>query len=95
MAFDMGSLDPSSFHHGTASVGSYALHYVFENTHTAKNRDLMTKTIVLVHGWPDLWFGWRKLIRPLTRLGFKYPSLCPLIRCTNERSFKYLCAFCF
>jgi soluble epoxide hydrolase / lipid-phosphate phosphatase len=27
--------------------------------------------VVLLHGWPDLWYGWRRQIAPLAAAGFR------------------------
>jgi len=27
--------------------------------------------LLLVHGWPDLWYGWRKVIKPLAEAGYR------------------------
>jgi pimeloyl-ACP methyl ester carboxylesterase len=70
----IGSLESSSFRHFTATLGDYEIHYVLENAHRAPLFRAQAKTLVLVHGWPDLWYGYRKLIRPLSLQGFKYTS---------------------
>src|ERR1700756_415727 len=47
---------------GYAEVGDVRLHYV-----EAGNGPLM----VLLHGFPEYWFGWRQQMRPLAAAGFR------------------------
>ena len=47
---------------GYAEVGDVNLHYV-----EAGNGPL----IVLLHGFPEFWFGWRRQIAPLAAAGFR------------------------
>ncbi|KAG0003319.1 hypothetical protein BGZ80_003241 [Entomortierella chlamydospora] len=54
--------DPSKFNHQTAICGGYKYHYVDEGN---KNGT----PVVLVHGFPDLWYGWRYQIDFLVALG--------------------------
>ncbi|KAF9285601.1 hypothetical protein BGZ74_001450, partial [Mortierella antarctica] len=49
-------LTPGSFNHKYATIGKYQYHYVEEGNPTGL-------PVVLVHGFPDLWFGWRHQIR--------------------------------
>ncbi|KAJ3160713.1 hypothetical protein HK101_000880 [Irineochytrium annulatum] len=58
------SLAPSSFNHRFAKVNGIRLHFVDEGP---KDGTLL----VLVHGFPDLWFGWRHQIRHLASNGFR------------------------
>ncbi|KAG0338292.1 hypothetical protein BG004_007279, partial [Podila humilis] len=54
--------DPYSFNHKYATVGNYQYHYVDEG-----NKDGIA--IVFVHGFPDLWYGWRHQIQFFAGLG--------------------------
>eukprot|EP01126_Amoeba_proteus_P025842 TRINITY_DN25687_c0_g1_i1.p1 TRINITY_DN25687_c0_g1~~TRINITY_DN25687_c0_g1_i1.p1 ORF type:complete len:319 (-),score=46.31 TRINITY_DN25687_c0_g1_i1:159-1115(-) len=54
--------DPGDFTHRFVSFSDSTLHYVMEGDGVP---------VVLVHGWPDLWFGWRKQIKPLVREGYR------------------------
>ncbi|KAF9358289.1 hypothetical protein BGX26_002088 [Mortierella sp. AD094] len=54
--------DPSKFNHQTAICGGYKYHYVDEG-----NKNGIP--VVLVHGFPDLWYGWRYQIDFLVALG--------------------------
>ncbi|KAI8595629.1 Alpha/Beta hydrolase protein, partial [Dissophora ornata] len=54
--------DPSKFNHQTAICGGYKYHYVDEGP---KNGI----PVVLIHGFPDLWYGWRHQIQFLVGLG--------------------------
>src|SRR6201988_2820327 len=47
---------------GYAEVGDQTLHYV-----EAGEGPL----IVLLHGFPEFWFGWRRQIEPLAAAGFR------------------------
>src|ERR1700735_4489182 len=47
---------------GYAEVGDQSLHYV-----EAGEGPL----IVLLHGFPEFWFGWRRQIEPLAAAGFR------------------------
>ena len=49
-------------HEGYAEVGDQSLHYV-----EAGEGPL----IVLLHGFPEFWFGWRLQIAPLVEAGFR------------------------
>jgi pimeloyl-ACP methyl ester carboxylesterase len=48
--------------HGYAEVGDVKLHYV-----EAGDGPL----VVLLHGFPEFWYGWRKQIEPLAAAGFR------------------------
>ncbi|KAG0039478.1 hypothetical protein BGZ82_008114 [Podila clonocystis] len=52
-------LTPGSFNHKYATIGEYQYHYVDEGNPAGL-------AVVLVHGYPDLWYGWRHQIRFLT-----------------------------
>ncbi|KAI8967459.1 Alpha/Beta hydrolase protein [Mycotypha africana] len=62
--------DPSTYNHRYAQVNGIRMHYVDENS-TSKN------ALLLCHGWPDLWLGWREQIPFLVQLGYRViaPSL--------------------
>src|SRR4051794_2950187 len=47
---------------GYAEVGDVTLHYV-----EAGDGPL----VVLLHGFPEFWYGWRKQIAPLAEAGFR------------------------
>ncbi|KAG0029850.1 hypothetical protein BGZ81_003340 [Podila clonocystis] len=49
-------LTPDSFNHKYATIGEYQYHYVDEGNPAGL-------AVVLVHGYPDLWYGWRHQIR--------------------------------
>jgi pimeloyl-ACP methyl ester carboxylesterase len=54
--------DHGELRQGYAEVGDVQLHYV-----EAGDGPL----IVLLHGFPEFWFGWRQQIRPLAEAGFR------------------------
>src|SRR5499427_10036473 len=47
---------------GFAEVGDQSLHYVEAGD---------GPVIVLLHGFPEFWFGWRRQIAPLAAAGFR------------------------
>src|SRR5262245_29151478 len=49
---------------GNAKVGDVSLHYV-------EAGDGDAPLIVLLHGFPEFWYGWRKQIAPLAEAGFR------------------------
>ncbi|KAF9903292.1 hypothetical protein BX616_001668 [Lobosporangium transversale] len=61
--------NPSLFNHQTAICSGYTYHYVDEG-----NKDGIP--ILLLHGFPDLWYGWRYQIEYLASLGY-YRVLVP------------------
>ena len=54
--------EPSKLRDGYAEIGDVRLHYV-----EAGDGPL----IVLLHGFPEFWYGWRKQIEPLAAAGFR------------------------
>ena len=55
-------LERSELREGYAEVGDQRLHYV-----EAGDGPL----IVLLHGFPEFWYGWRQQIEPLAAAGFR------------------------
>ncbi len=53
---------PSGLREGYAEIGEVRLHYV-----EAGEGPL----IVLLHGFPEFWYGWRQQIEPLAAAGFR------------------------
>ncbi|KAI9319347.1 Alpha/Beta hydrolase protein [Dichotomocladium elegans] len=60
----MDPSDPSTFNHKFFNHDGLRLHYVDENPSS-------TRPLLLVHGWPDLWLGWREQIPYLAKLGYR------------------------
>ncbi|KAL7311009.1 hypothetical protein PS15m_008831 [Mucor circinelloides] len=62
--------DPSTYNHQYAQINGIRMHYVDENSSSSK-------ALLLIHGWPDLWIGWREQISFLVELGYRVivPSL--------------------
>ena len=54
--------EPSKLREGNAEIGDVRLHYV-----KAGDGPL----IVLLHGFPEFWYGWRQQIEPLAAAGFR------------------------
>jgi pimeloyl-ACP methyl ester carboxylesterase len=67
-------IDESIFKHHTATVGEVRLHYV-----TAGSGD----AVVLLHGWPQTWFEWRRIIPALAA---KYTVIAPDLRGLGDSS---------
>ena len=53
---------PSDLREGYAEIGDQRLHYV-----EAGEGPL----IILLHGFPEFWYGWRLQIKPLAAAGFR------------------------
>jgi pimeloyl-ACP methyl ester carboxylesterase len=54
--------DPASFNHKFADVNGIRLHYVEEG---------QGPLVILVHGFPYLWYAWRSQIRALATAGYR------------------------
>lgn len=52
----------SDLREGYAEIGAVRLHYVEAG---------QGPLVVLLHGFPDFWYGWRHQIEPLARAGFR------------------------
>jgi pimeloyl-ACP methyl ester carboxylesterase len=61
--------------HGTAQVGDVTLHYVEEGE---------GPLVVLLHGFPEFWYSWRKQIPALAAAGFRV--IAPDLRGYNDSS---------
>ena len=73
---------PSDLREGYAEIGDVRLHYV-----EAGEGPL----IVLLHGFPEFWYGWRQQIEPLAAAGFRVVStrharLQPVIAAGRRRA---------
>src|SRR5215468_6343337 len=53
---------PSGLREGYAEIGDVRLHYVEAG---------QGPLIVLLHGFPEFWYGWRLQIKPLAAAGFR------------------------
>ncbi|HEY0801402.1 MAG TPA: alpha/beta hydrolase [Steroidobacteraceae bacterium] len=58
--------DPRSFNHQFADVNGVRLHYVEEG---------QGPLVILVHGFPYLWYAWRSQIRALAAAGFRVVAI--------------------
>jgi hypothetical protein len=66
--FGMNPHDPASFNHRTELLSTgRTYHFVDQlpSNYDSKN----TPTLLCIHGFPDLWFGWRYQIGPWHRAG--------------------------
>src|SRR5947209_5543670 len=66
------SLMPQTLEHKTAQIGSVSIHYVEAGS---------GPLVVLLHGFPEFWYSWRRQIGPLAAAGFRV--LAPDLRGYN------------
>ncbi|KAI8142744.1 Alpha/Beta hydrolase protein [Fennellomyces sp. T-0311] len=71
----MNANDPATFNHQYSQVNGIKIHYVDES-HSSE------KALLLIHGWPDLWCGWREQIPFLVNLGYRV--IAPTLRGFGE-----------
>jgi len=60
-------------HRFVTTSSGVRIHYVLESppqSILSFDNNIKHPTVFLVHGWPDLWFGWRHLIKPLAAAGY-------------------------
>jgi len=63
---------PSLTHHQVTLPTNVSLHYADTHSSTSLSKPPKEgKVILLVHGWPDCWYGWRKQIPVLYRAGYR------------------------
>jgi len=61
-------MDPTEANHGFIKLrNGLNMHYV----DIKPNVEPARAVVVLVHGWPDCWFGWRHQIPALAQAGFR------------------------
>jgi pimeloyl-ACP methyl ester carboxylesterase len=65
---------PAGFSHGTAEVNGITLHYVRGGSGTP---------LVLLHGWPETWFEWHRIMPALAE---RYTVIAPDLRGAGESS---------
>ncbi|KAI8138010.1 Alpha/Beta hydrolase protein [Fennellomyces sp. T-0311] len=56
--------DPTTFRHQYCQANGIRIQYIDENQSSKK-------VLLLIHGWPDLWCGWREQIPFLVNLGYR------------------------
>ncbi|KAI9068461.1 alpha/beta-hydrolase [Trametes sanguinea] len=66
----MDPANPASFNHRTELL-STGRRYHFVDQVPANYDPATTKTLVCIHGFPDLWYGWRYQIKPWVELGYR------------------------
>ncbi|OCH87502.1 alpha/beta-hydrolase [Obba rivulosa] len=66
----MDPANPSSFNHRTELL-STGRRYHFVDQIPDNFDAAATETLLLVHGFPDCWYGWRHQIGPWTRQGYR------------------------
>lgn len=64
----------TTFEHHTAAVNNVQLHYVIAG---------QGDPVVLLHGWPETWYQWRKIIPPLAE---RYTVIAPDMRGLGDSS---------
>ena len=62
MTVEAVALDIDAVKHGEADSSGVKIHYV----HMGKG-----PVLIMVHGFPELWYSWRHQIRPIAQAGFK------------------------
>jgi pimeloyl-ACP methyl ester carboxylesterase len=67
-------IDNMTFSHRTASVNGIQLHYVIGG---------QGDPVVLLHGWPETWYGWHKIMPALAR---NYTVIAPDLRGLGDSS---------
>jgi pimeloyl-ACP methyl ester carboxylesterase len=67
-------IDESIFKHHTAAIGEVQLHYVIAGS---------GDPVVLLHGWPQTWFEWRRIIPALAA---QYTVIAPDLRGLGDSS---------
>ncbi|OTB08418.1 hypothetical protein M426DRAFT_317038 [Hypoxylon sp. CI-4A] len=66
MAVDAVTPDDPRIEHKFITLGHIKYHYVL-----AKPKGTPTATVLLAHGWPDIWYGWRNQIPFLLSLNLQ------------------------
>ncbi|KAM5534845.1 hypothetical protein V8D89_010792 [Ganoderma adspersum] len=66
----MDPLNPASFNHRTELL-STGRRYHFVDQFPANYNPAATTTLVCIHGFPDIWYGWRYQIKPWVELGYR------------------------
>src|SRR6476646_3881604 len=67
-------IDNITFTHNTVSVNGIKLHYVIGGH---------GDPVVLLHGWPETWYGWHKVMPPLAK---NYTVIAPDLRGLGDSS---------
>src|SRR6476660_1534422 len=67
-------IDNMTFFHNTVSVNGIKLHYVIGGH---------GDPVVLLHGWPETWYGWHKVMPPLAK---NYTVIAPDLRGLGDSS---------
>ncbi|KAH7907146.1 Alpha/Beta hydrolase protein [Hygrophoropsis aurantiaca] len=65
----MNPADPDSFSHRTERLSTGRTYHFVDQLPT--NYDVSRPTLLCLHGFPDLWYGWRHQIGPWTRKGYR------------------------
>ncbi|KAI8137136.1 Alpha/Beta hydrolase protein [Fennellomyces sp. T-0311] len=71
----MDPSDPTTFTHYYCQANGIRIQYIDENQSSEK-------ALLLIHGWPDLWCGWREQIPFLAKLGYRV--IVPTLRGFGE-----------
>ena len=67
-------MDNMTFSYNTVSVNGIKLHYVIGGH---------GDPVVLLHGWPETWYGWHKIMPPLAK---NYTVIAPDLRGLGDSS---------
>ncbi|TFK63552.1 alpha/beta-hydrolase [Pluteus cervinus] len=66
----MNPADPESFNHRVEKLSTGRTYHFVDQIPNDYNTE-RTPTLLCVHGFPDLWYGWRHQIGPWVREGFR------------------------
>ncbi|EIW76350.1 alpha beta-hydrolase [Coniophora puteana RWD-64-598 SS2] len=65
----MNPANPGSFNHRTAKLSTGRTYHFIDQSPADVSRN--APTILCLHGFPDLWYGWRFQIAPWNRAGYR------------------------
>lgn len=57
-------IDPGDFHHEIRRIGLLDMHMVIDG-------DPAGKPVIMLHGFPEFWYGWAKQIKPIAAQGYR------------------------
>lgn len=58
------AIDPGDFHHEIRKIGLLDMHMVIDG-------DQHSDPVIMLHGFPEFWYGWAKQIRPISTRGYR------------------------
>ncbi|KAI0258109.1 alpha/beta-hydrolase [Gloeopeniophorella convolvens] len=67
----MNPADPASFNHRTERLSTGRTYHFVDQMPVGYRDHASAPTILCVHGFPDIWYGWRHVIGPWVRAGYR------------------------